>query len=120
MGFWIATGQHPCGDDYPARLPTPYDAAAYPAIPSSWPSEYRQLMTECVAFDPRDRPGIGEVAARLRDMRAAAWTYGGDLLTRAVSALSVFHASESPPVGSVVGTESYDCTLLIRRSVKLP
>ncbi len=73
MGFWVATGHHPCGDDYPARLPARYDAAAYPAVPSLYPAAYVQLMTECVAFDPRDRPGIGVVAARLREMRATAW-----------------------------------------------
>ncbi len=81
MGFWMATGIHPCGGDYPARLPAPYDAAAYPTMPpSAWPSVYRELMTECVAFDPRDRPGIAEVAARLQEMRAAAWMSAGDVL----------------------------------------
>jgi hypothetical protein len=80
MGFWMGTGQHPCGADYPARLPTPYDAAAYPATPPSYPAAYRQLMTECVAFDPRDRPDIAEVAARLREMRSAAWMSAGDVL----------------------------------------
>jgi hypothetical protein len=83
MGFWMVTGQHPCGADYPARLPTPYDAAAYPATPSSYPAAYRQLMTECVAFDPRDRPDIAEVAARLREMRCAAWMSAGDVLLQA-------------------------------------
>jgi hypothetical protein len=73
MGFWMVTGQHPCGADYPMRLPARYDAVAYPATPSSYPAAYVQLMTECVAFDPRDRPGIGVVAARLREMRSAAW-----------------------------------------------
>jgi hypothetical protein len=50
--------------------------------PSSWPPSNRQLMTvsECVAFDPRDRPGIAEVAARLREMRAAAWMSAGVVL----------------------------------------
>jgi hypothetical protein len=74
MGFWMSTGEHPCGDDYPMYLPRRYDAADYPATPASYPPAYRQLMTECVAFDPRDRPGIAEVAARLREMRATAWT----------------------------------------------
>jgi hypothetical protein len=80
MGFWMATGQHPCGDGYPMRLPARYDAAAYPATPSSYPAAYRQLMTECVAFDPRDRPDIVEVAARLRELRCAAWMSAGDVL----------------------------------------
>jgi hypothetical protein len=80
MGFWMATGEHPCGDDYPMRLPTRYDAAFFPATPPSWPPSYRQLMTECVAFDPRDRPDIAEVAARLREMRRAAWMSAGDVL----------------------------------------
>jgi hypothetical protein len=78
MGFWMATGQHPCGDDYSMCLPMRYDATAYPATPPSWPPAYRQLMTECVAFDPRDRPDIAEVAARLREMRSAAWMTAGD------------------------------------------
>ncbi len=91
MGFWIATGHHPCGDDYPARLPTPYDATAYPATPPSWPPAYRQLMTECVAFDPRDRPDIAEVAARLREMRSAAWMTAGDDLDE-VSQVCGLHA----------------------------
>jgi hypothetical protein len=81
MGFWMATGQHPCGDDYPARLPARYDAAAYPATPSSYPAAYVQLMTECVAFEPDDRPDIRVVAARLREMRRAAWMSAGDVLT---------------------------------------
>jgi hypothetical protein len=80
MGFWMATGLHPCGDDYPARLPARYDAVPYPATPTSYPAAYRQLMTECVAFDPRDRPDIGVVAARLREMRHAAWILVGDVL----------------------------------------
>ena len=80
MGFWMATLQHPCGDDYPMRLPARYDAAAYPAMRSSYPAAYVQLMTECVAFDPRDRPGISVVAARLREMRCAAWMSAGDVL----------------------------------------
>ncbi len=83
MGFWMATGQHPCGDDYPIRLPAPYTGAAFPATPTSWPPEYRQLMAECVAFDPRNRPGIADVAARLREMRAAAWMSAGDVLLQA-------------------------------------
>jgi hypothetical protein len=80
MGFWMATGQHPCGDDYPAHLPARYDSTAYPAMPTSYPAPYRQLMAECVAFDPRDRPGITEVAARLREMRSAAWMSAGDVV----------------------------------------
>ncbi len=80
MGFWLATGYHPCGDDYPMRLPTPYDAAAYPAMRTSYPAAYAQLMTECVAFDPRDRPSIAMVAKRLREMRDAAWMSAGDVL----------------------------------------
>jgi hypothetical protein len=80
MGFWMATGQHPCGDDYPARLPARYDTVAYPAMRSSYPAAYVQLMRECVAFDPRDRPDIGVVATRLREMRAAAWMSAGDVL----------------------------------------
>ncbi len=80
MGFWMVTGQHPCGAGYPIHLPTPYDAASYPAVPLSYPPEYRELMTECVAFDPRDRPDIGTVAARLREMRSAAWMSAGDVL----------------------------------------
>jgi hypothetical protein len=83
MGFWMATGQHPCGDDYPARLPVRYDAAAYPAMRPSYPAAYVQLMTECVAFDPRDRPDIGVVAARLRELRCAAWMSAGDVLLQA-------------------------------------
>jgi hypothetical protein len=47
---------------------------------SSYPAAYVQLMTECVAFDPRDRPGIGVVAALLREMRRAAWMSAGDVL----------------------------------------
>ncbi len=82
MGFWMATGHHPCGDDYPMRLPVPYDDAAYPATPSSYPAAYRQLMVECVAFDPRDRPDIAEVAARLRELRAAAWMSAADVLSQ--------------------------------------
>jgi hypothetical protein len=78
MGFWMATGQHPCGDDYPLRLPTTYHPEGYPTMPPSWPSSFQELMTECVAFDPRDRPDIAEVAARLREMRAAAWMTAGD------------------------------------------
>ncbi len=86
MGFWMATGQHPCGDDYPMRLPTPYDAAAFPVIASSsYPPAYRQLMTECVAFDPRDRPDIAVVAAQLREMRRAAWMSAGDVLAMSQS-----------------------------------
>jgi hypothetical protein len=83
MGFWIATGEHPYGDDYPMRLPVRYDAAAYPAMRSSYPTAYVQLMTECVAFDPRDRPDIGVVAARLREMRATAWMSAVDVLLQA-------------------------------------
>ncbi len=82
MGFWMATGQHPCGEDYPAILPTPYDATAFPSMPSSYPADYRELMAECVAFDPRNRPGIAEVAARLREMRSAAWMSAGDVLAQ--------------------------------------
>jgi hypothetical protein len=37
-------------------------------------------MMDSVAFDPRDRPDIGVVAARLREMREAAWMYGGDFV----------------------------------------
>ncbi len=37
-------------------------------------------MMECVAFDPRDRPDIGVVAARLRELRCAAWMSAGDVL----------------------------------------
>ncbi len=80
MGFWMATGQHPCGMDYPMRLPTRYDTIAYPAMRSAYPAAYRQLMMECVAFDPCDRPDIGVVAARLRELRAAAWMSAGDVL----------------------------------------
>ncbi len=80
MGFWMATGHHPCGDDYPMCLPTRYDAAAYPAMQSSYPAAYVELMTECVAFDPRDRPDISVVAARLREMRRAAWMSAGLVL----------------------------------------
>jgi hypothetical protein len=80
MGFWMATGEHPCGDDYPMCLPTRYDAAACPGAPSAYPAAYRQLMVECVAFDPRDRPDIGVVAARLRELRSAAWMSAGDVL----------------------------------------
>ncbi len=82
MGFWMATGHHPCGDDYPARLPARYDVAAFPAM-RSYPAAYAQLMTECVALDPRDRPDIGVVAARLREMRCAAWMSAGDVLLQA-------------------------------------
>jgi hypothetical protein len=92
MGFWMATGHHPCGDEYPMRLPAPYDAAAYLATPPSYPSSYRQLMMECVAFDPRDRPDIGVVAARLREMRRAAWMSAEDALAvsrRLVCAMNV-------------------------------
>jgi hypothetical protein len=87
VGFWMATGQHPCGADYPMRLPARYDATAYPAMRSSYPAAYVQLMMECVAFDPRDRPDIGVVAVRLRELRAAAWMSAGDVL--AVSRLLV-------------------------------
>ncbi len=80
MGFWIATGEHPYGDDYSTPLPVRYDATAFPAVPSSYPAAYLQLMTECVAFDPRDRPDIGVVAARLRELRCAAWMSVGDVL----------------------------------------
>jgi hypothetical protein len=80
MGFWMVTGQHPCGADYPMRLPARYDTTAYPAMRSSYPAAYVQLMTECVAFDPRDRPDIGVVAARLREMRRAAWMSAGEVL----------------------------------------
>ncbi len=83
MGFWMATGQHPCGDDYPARLPARYDTAAFPAMPSSYPAAYVQLMTECVAFDPCGRPAISDVATRLRELRCAAWMSAGDVLLQA-------------------------------------
>jgi hypothetical protein len=73
MGFWMATGVHPCGDGYPMLLPTPYDAVDYPAMPRSWPAAYRELLAACVSFDPRHRPDIATVAARLREIRAAAW-----------------------------------------------
>jgi hypothetical protein len=73
MGFWLATGEHPCGSDYPHSLPMPYNVAAARKMPSSYPASYRELMVACVAFDPRDRPDIVEVAARLREMRRAAW-----------------------------------------------
>jgi hypothetical protein len=80
MGFWMATGEHPCGAGYPVRLPARYDTAALAATPPSYPVEYRQLMVQCVAFDPRDRPDIRDVAARLREMRSAAWMSVGDVL----------------------------------------
>jgi hypothetical protein len=73
MGFWVATGVHPCGDGYPSGLPTPYDAASYPAMPPSWPPSFRELLARCVSFDAVARPGIAEVASRLRELRSAAW-----------------------------------------------
>jgi hypothetical protein len=73
MGFLMATGSHPYGDEYPLGLPAVCGGEALPAMPESHPAEYRDLMTACVAFDPRDRPSIDEVAARLREMRNKAW-----------------------------------------------
>jgi hypothetical protein len=80
IGMWMVTGDHPCGDDYPESLPTPYGVDAHSALPESCPAAYRDLMASCVAFDPRDRPDIADVAARLRDMRAAAWMAPEDVL----------------------------------------
>jgi hypothetical protein len=37
-------------------------------------------MVACAALDPRDRPGIVEVAARLREMRTAAWMAAEDVV----------------------------------------
>ncbi len=73
LGFYVATGVHPCGDGYPSGLPTPYDAASYPAMPPSWPPSFRELLVQCVSIDAIARPGIVEVASRLRELRSAAW-----------------------------------------------
>ncbi len=73
MGYLMATSTHPYGDEYPSGLPAVCGGEALPAMPEPYPAEYRDLMTACVAFDPRDRPSITIVAARLREMRDEAW-----------------------------------------------
>jgi hypothetical protein len=73
LGFYVATGVHPYGDGDPSGLPTPYDAASYPAMPPSWPPSFRELLVQCVSIDAVARPGIVEVASRLRELRSAAW-----------------------------------------------
>jgi hypothetical protein len=112
MGFWMATGQHPYGDHYPARMPARDDATAFPTMPSSWPPSYRHLMVACAALDPRDRPGIVEVAARLREMRTAAWMAAEDVVVLS-RRLVAYYRSLPPSRGcSLLALPS----LLLRRS----
>jgi hypothetical protein len=42
-------------------------------MPPSWPPSFRELLVQCVSIDAIARPGIVEVASRLRELRSAAW-----------------------------------------------
>jgi len=40
-------------------------------IPTRWPPELRQLVAECWAQEPEDRPDFGQVVSRLRALQKA-------------------------------------------------